>query len=103
MNSIAMEQGPGKANLIPAQVRHCRTDGSITDRNSDHETQGKATIHDRLAEFGSFHVLSIDVQWRRIMRHRAEPDIVGLRYRSPDRMIERLADRKFLEKKTWHI
>jgi hypothetical protein len=91
-----------KTNLVPAQVCDGRSDRRIAYRDTDHESQCQAAVHYWLSELGRFAIFGIDMQWRRIVCQRTEPHVIGLCDRSPDRVPENLADRKFFEKVTGH-
>src|SRR3546814_6962072 len=93
-----MEDGPGKANLVPTKIGHRRALDCLVPGDSDHQTQGEGTVEDALPEFRlGAAILLIDVQQGRIVSHRREHHIVGLCDRAGDRMLEDLADFKFLD------
>src|SRR3546814_15516591 len=73
-----MEDGPGKANLVPTKIGHRRALDCLVPGDSDHQTQGEGTVEDALPEFRlGAAILLIDVQQGRIVSHRREHHIVG--------------------------
>lgn len=101
-NRIAVKQWLWKTNIVPTKIRDRRSHCRVTDRNTDHKTQGQAAIDQRPAEFGGFAVLRINVQRRRVVGERAEPDVVSFRNGAVDWVLESLTNFEFFEIETGH-
>ncbi len=99
---IAAKQRFRKTDFIPAEIRHRRTVRRVVDRYPDHEAQGKAAVDQRLAEFRVLHVLRVEMQRGRIVRHGRQQHIVGFGNGPVYRMVDDLADLKFLKIQSWH-
>ncbi len=54
--------------------------------------EGEGGIDEALAVFRAFHIFLVQVQQRRVVRHRGEQHIVGFRHGPADRVVEDLPD-----------
>jgi len=97
-----VKQWFGKPYFVPAKICDGRTNGGITDGDTDHEPEREAAVDNALAELGVFHIFGIEMQRRRIMRQRAEPDIVCFGDGPGNAVLKSLADREFFEIQSWH-
>ena len=101
-DGVTVEQRLWKSHIVPSQIGNRRADRCIADRYPDHEAQRQATVNQGFAKLCRFAVLRVDMQRRRIMRQRAEPNIVGLSDRPVNRVIKRLTYSELFEIQTWH-
>ena len=99
---VTVEQRLRKSNIVPSQIGYGRADRGIANRYADHEAQGQATVNQGFSKLRCFAIFRIEMQRRRIMRQRAEPNIVGLSDRPVNRVIERLTYSELFEIQTWH-
>ena len=99
---VTVEQRLWKSHIVPSQIGNRRADRCIADRYADHEAQGQTTVNQGFAKLRCFAVFRIDMQRRRIMRQRTEPNIVGLNDCPANRVIERLTYSELLEIQTCH-
>ena len=101
-DGVTVEQRLWKSHVVPSQIGYRRADRCIADRYANHEAQGQATVNQRFAKLRRFAVFRIDMQWRRIVRQCAEPNIVGFSDRPVNRVIECLTYGELFEIQTWH-
>jgi len=92
-----MKQRMGEADFVPAEICDGGADGCIANGYANHEAQGKTAVDQWSAKFALLHVFSVKVQWRRVVRYRTEPDIVGFGNRPGDAMLKGLPDLEFFE------
>ena len=102
-HGVAVEQRLGKAHLVPAEVGDGGAQHGVADRDAHHQGQREAAIDQALAELGlAAAVLLIEMQVGGVVRHGAEPDVVGFADRAADRVLEELTDMELIVIQTGH-
>ena len=84
-----------EARIGHAKIRDRSAERGVADRHADHQAEREDAVDDALAEFGVLRKFGVEVQRLGIMRERAEDQVVGLRDRARDRMLENPAELEF--------